>query len=123
MRIRRLSWGRRRCGLAVAGCVFALAAAPAGAKTVLYDNFSGGASAYQQKWSLFFSLEQLFGASNLPSFADGKLVLDADPFRGWMDTTCAPGFPVCVNADHVKYQAFSKQAFPVPRRGSVRLSA
>ena len=105
----------------------ALAAGPAAAAphrtSVLYDNFAGGAAAYPQKWSLFFSLEQQFGATNLPAFSGGRLVLDADPFRGWMDTTCAPGFQACVNADHVKYQALSKQAFTVPRRGSVAVSA
>lgn len=90
---------------------------------VLYDDFAGGAPSYAQKWSLFFSLEQQFGATNLPSFARGRLVLDADPFRGWMDASCAPGLPVCVNADHIKYQALSTRAFAVPRRGSVTMSA
>jgi hypothetical protein len=116
--------------------ISALGAAPASARTgarpapaashrkvVLYDDFTGGAASYSQKWALFFSLEQLFGATGLPAFSGGQLVLHADPFRGWMDATCAPGFQACVNADHVKYQAFSKQAFPVPRRGSVAVSA
>ena len=92
-------------------------------RVVLYDDFAGGAASYATKWLLFFSLEQQFGATNLPAFSHGRLVLDADPFRGWMDTGCVPGFQACVNADHVKYQAFSTTAFPVPRRGSVTVSA
>ena len=118
---------KRQLALATVLAAFLLAfAAPAAAvhkTTVLYDDFAGGAQAYPQKWSLFFSLEQQFGATNLPSFAGGKLVLDAQPFRGWMDKSCAPLFQVCVNADHVKYQAFSTRSFAVPRRGSVTLSA
>lgn len=89
---------------------------------VSYNGFSDAAS-YTQKWLLFYSLELQFGARNLPAFSHGKLRLVANPFRGWMDKTCVVGYPVCVNADHVKYQAFSRRAFPVPRHGTVTVSA
>lgn len=89
---------------------------------VAYDGFSGAAS-YAQKWVLFYSLEQQFGARNLLAFSHGKLRLVANPFRGWMDKTCVPGLPVCANADHVKYQAFSRRTFAVPRHGSIAVSA
>jgi hypothetical protein len=89
---------------------------------VSYNGFSN-AAAYARKWALFYSLELQFGARNLPAFSHGKLRLVANPFRGWMDNTCVAGFAVCVNADHVKYQAFSRRAFPVPRHGSVTVSA
>jgi Family of unknown function (DUF6081) len=103
----------------------ALAASPAVAKrtVVRYDDFSGGAASYARKWALLFSLEQQFGATNLPAFAHGALRLAAVPFRGWMDTGCAPLFQVCVNADHVKYDAFSTRAFAMPKRGSMTVSA
>ena len=120
-------WALLLLSVVIAGA--AAAARPAAAdreprRTVqLYDYFSGGGASYAQKWVLFFLLERQFGAPNLPAFARGKLRLLAKPFRGWMDDTCVPGFEACVNADHVKYNAFSQRAFSVPRRGSVAVSA
>jgi hypothetical protein len=89
---------------------------------VTYDGFSNAAS-WAKKWFTFYSLELQFGAHNLPAFSHGRLILDADPFRGWMDTSCVPVYPVCVNGDHVKYQAFSRRTFPVPAHGSIMVSA
>jgi Family of unknown function (DUF6081) len=88
-------------------------AAPAAAGDRLYDGFRGGAAGYERKWQVFFSLEQQFGATNLPAFSRGRLRLRAEPFRGWIDDA----------ADHVKYDALSRQSFNVPRRGSVTISA
>ena len=76
------------------------------------DDFGGGAAGYERRWQVFFSLEQQFGARNLPAFSRGRLRLRAVPFRGWVDDA----------ADHVKYDALSRQAFRVPRRGSVKVS-
>jgi Family of unknown function (DUF6081) len=79
----------------------------------LLDDFSRGAAGYERKWQIFFSLEQQFGAQDLPAFSRGRLRLRAVPFRGWIDDA----------ADHVKYDALSRKAFRVPRRGSVTVSA
>lgn len=92
-------------------------------RSVVAYNGLSNAAAYAQKWVLFYSLELQFGARNLPAFSHGKLRLTANPFRGWMDKSCVPVYPVCVNADHVKYQAFSRRAFSVPRHGSITVSA
>lgn len=98
-----------------------VAAAPA--RTRMYDDFHGGAAAYARKWLPYYSLERQFGATNLPAFSRGRLRLRAQPFQGWMDDTCVPGYPACVNADHIKYGAFSQRRFSIPRRGSVTVSA
>ncbi|HSO98115.1 MAG TPA: DUF6081 family protein, partial [Solirubrobacteraceae bacterium] len=127
----RMTAGRGRLTVLIGVLVAVVMAsnAHAGSKTfvthrrvVSYNGFSN-ASTYAQNWLLFYSLELQFGAKNLPAFSHGKLRLAADPFRGWMDKTCVVGFPVCVNADHVKYQAFSRRTFSVPKHGSVALSA
>ena len=89
----------------------------------LYDDFSGGAASYERNWLTYFSLERQFGATNLPAFSHGRLRLVAQPFKGWMDDTCVPGFPACVNGDHIKYGAFSRRTFAIPRRGSIGVSA
>jgi hypothetical protein len=107
--------------------VVAAAAAGADAKprrtTLLYDGFKGGSASYDRKWLTYLSLERQAGATNLPAFSRGRLRLRAQPFRGWMDDTCLPGFPACVSADHIKYGAFSRRTFSIPRRGSVAVSA
>ena len=90
---------------------------------VAYDGFGGGSASYDRKWLPFLSLERQFGATDLPAFSRGRLRLRAQPFRGWMDDTCLPGFPACVSADHIKYGAFSRRGFAIPRRGRVALSA
>jgi uncharacterized protein DUF6081 len=105
------------------------AATPAGTDAeprrtrLLYDDFKGGPASYGRKWLQYLSLEQQFGATNLPAFSRGRLRLLAQPFRGWMDDTCLPGFPACVSADHIKYGALSRRTFSIPRRGSVAVSA
>ena len=98
-------------------------ASPAHGARLVYDDFSGGAASYEQKWLPYLSLERQFGATNLPAFSRGRLRLVAQPFKGWMDDTCVAGFPACVSADHIKYGAFSRRTFSIPRRGSVTLSA
>ena len=113
--------------LVVAGTT--AAAAPPGADAEprrahsLYDGFGGGAAAYDSKWLAYFSLERQFGATGLPAFSRDRLRLRAQPFRGWMDDTCVPAFTPCVNGDHIKYGAFSRRTFSIPRRGSIAVSA
>ncbi len=89
---------------------------------VAYNGFSNAAS-WAKNWFTFYSLELQFGARDLPAFSNGRLILDADPFHGWMDKSCVPEYPECVNADHVKYQAFSRRSFPVPEHGSIMVAA
>jgi hypothetical protein len=119
-----------RTALCLALAVAAATASPAAGSdakpsrtTVLYDGFKGGSASYDRKWLPYLSLERQFGATNLPAFSRGRLRLRAQPFRGWMNDTCIPGPPACVNADHIKYGAFSTRAFSSPLRGSVAVSA
>jgi hypothetical protein len=102
----------------------ATASPAAGARTTFrYDGFKGGPASYDKKWLAYLSLERQFGATNLPAFSRGRLRLRAEPFKGWMNDTCVPGLPACVSADHIKYGAFSRRGFSIPRRGSVAVSA
>jgi hypothetical protein len=107
----------------IAGVAASATGAQARTTRVLYDDFQGGAVSYARKWLPYYSLERQFGATNLPAFSSGRLRLRAQPFIGWMDDACVPGFPACVNADHIKYGAFSQRRFPIPRRGSATVSA
>jgi hypothetical protein len=110
--------------LVVTGMATAATMRPSTTRTVVvYDDFSGGRATYARKWLVFYSLERQFGARNLPAFSGGRLRLLANPFRGWMDTECVPGYAACVNADHVKYNAFSQRAFPMPQIGSIMVTA
>lgn len=109
--------------LAVAAATAAGADAKPRRTTLLYDGFKGGPVSYDRKWLTYLSLERQAGATNLPAFSRGRLRLRAQPFRGWMDDSCLPGFPACVSADHIKYGAFSRRTFSIPRRGSVAVSA
>ena len=82
----------------------------------VYDNFdrSGYSLAdYAEKWILPYGLGEM-GVNDTRNFSSGCLNLSAVPFRTAAD--------VSVN-DHLKYMAVSSQTFPVPKDGTLVLSA
>jgi Family of unknown function (DUF6081) len=119
----RRSWTALCLAATVAGATASPAVGRPHRTRLLYDDFHGGSASYDRKWLPYYSLERQFGATNLPGFSRMRLRLRAEPFIGWMNDTCVPGFPACVNADHIKYGAYSQRRFRIPRRGSVTVSA
>jgi hypothetical protein len=112
---------RRRAALAVALAALtaaALALPPAASAgkpdvtRVVYDDFSGGQSGYEAKWSNPYGPGEL-AAGGSASFSGGAFRADAVPFRTGAD------FSVF---DHIKYLAVSNAAFEVPPNGSVTFS-
>jgi hypothetical protein len=96
------SWTALCLALTVAGVAASPAVAERHVTRMRYDDFHGGSASYVRKWLPYYSLERQFGATNLPSFSRRRLRLRAEPFIGWMNDTCVPGFPACANADHIK---------------------
>lgn len=116
-------WNRRHALAAMGAGALSptLAAAPARATSVVYDDFQRADGTpytltdYNSRWSNPFGLGEMASTGgDTRSFRGNRFSVSAVPFT--------VGFDFSV-FDHLKYIAISKQAFAVPAQGSVTFSS
>ena len=107
-----------------AGCIALLLVAvqvSAGKKTetdVLYDDFSGGEAAYNEKWSLPF-----YGVAGETLTTDGgALTRDLSGDEVGLSIPSFTAGSDFLFFDHIKYLATSNELFAIPQKGSIMFS-